>query len=200
MSAKDLMVDLESLGTEYPVPIVQIGACYFNRYSGQIGKEFLVTIDIFDKDMDKFCYEIRTLKWWLRQSPDAIQSVMHGKEKMHHALDMFRTFASGASCIWSHATFDFVALQNAFKVFGINPFAYKTAKDIRTLTSLARLPKDATENDGVKHNALDDCKYQVKYCVKCFNILKHLGYKSKQKEDKCRESILLAQSPTDVQS
>jgi len=45
-------------------------------------------------------------------------------------------------------------------------------KDIRTLVEIANVAPQKTERVGIAHNALDDCLFQVKYCVRCFKKLK----------------------------
>jgi len=54
------------------------------------------------------------------------------------------------------------------------PFHYRQTRDIRTLTHLAGHQRNESTIDpkDKTHNALEDCLYQVKYCVECFNKLK----------------------------
>ena len=40
-----LMIDLETLGTDPTAPIVAIGAVFFNPKTGELGAEFIATID-----------------------------------------------------------------------------------------------------------------------------------------------------------
>ena len=85
-------------------------------------------------------------------------------------------FGKHSIYLWSHATFDAVILQNAFRVCGVkSPFPYKNFRDIRTLTDLAQLDlkKTFTDKSGPQkdHNALHDCVFQVKYCSECFRSL-----------------------------
>ena len=52
-------------------------------------------------------------------------------------------------------------------------FSYRAARDIRTLQSL--VPKtEKLKREGIHHDALDDCIYQIQYCdlaLKQLNIL-----------------------------
>ena len=43
---KDLMVDIETLGVSHDSVITQIGACYFDRNTGEIGAKFIANIDL----------------------------------------------------------------------------------------------------------------------------------------------------------
>ena len=170
---KDLMIDIEALGNGKNAVIVQIGACYFDRKSGEIGNTFLETIDVEDAckygDVDG-----STLKWWFSQSNEAIKKVMSGDKKLLTVFDLFYSFSKNAECVWSHATYDFVILTNAYKMCGLKPpFGYRTARDIRTLTDLAGIkpPKKKENFKGIEHCALDDAIYQVGYCVEALKIL-----------------------------
>jgi len=71
-----------------------------------------------------------------------------------------------------HADFDIPILANAYRVLGQRlPFHYRYIRDIRTLVDLSKLPYNKPDKPK-DHNALNDCLYQVKYCVECFNTLK----------------------------
>lgn len=167
----DLMVDLETFGNGKNACIVQIGACYFNRTTGEIGETFKFNIDARGSNGD---LDPDTVYWWLSQSKEAIASITADpKEPLERVMNEFNDFAQGAKKIWSHATFDFVILQETFRRLKIKPkFRYTVARDIRTLTDLANVTFSKVTREGLHHDALDDCKFQVKYCVECFNKIK----------------------------
>lgn len=166
---KDLMLDLETLGGINATAICQIGACYFDRNTGEIGKTFKVNVDARTSGQ----IDADTIYWWLGQSKEAQHSITTGV-LLHErqALTEFSAFAEDAKCIWSHATFDFVGITLAYKRHGIKPsFHYRVAKDIRTLVDLAGVTIDKTPRTGLHHDALEDCKHQVKYCVEAFRAI-----------------------------
>jgi len=171
----DLMVDIETIGNGKNACIVQIGACYFERYTGVIGETFSRTIDIEDA-MDYGDVDGSTLKWWFSQSKEAINQVMTGEAKLKDVFKDFKAFSKNAKQVWSHATFDFVIITNAYKTAKMSmPFGFRTARDIRTLTDLANIGYTTKPRVGTHHNALDDCKFQVAYCSECFHTLRMRG-------------------------
>jgi len=166
---KDVMLDLETLGTRSTSAIIQIGACYFDRDTGEIGQTFSMNV-AFDP---RFTVDHRTIMWWLLLPEEARQSVAHD----HYSIDMVLQTLCGwikeAEYVWSHATFDMPILNNAFEVCGVEfPVPYKRMRDIRTLMDLADHHGNKEERQGIHHNALDDCRFQVEYCVQAFNKLK----------------------------
>jgi len=170
----DLMLDLETFGTNINAVIVQIGACYFDRYTGEIGETFLENIDAETSVKEGFEMDASTVYWWMSQNKDAIESVIkEPRNPVKKVIKAFNNFASRAVSIWSHATFDFVILMNHFRTLDIKPkFHYRTARDLRTLVDLADIKYKNQAREGIHHNALDDCIFQVEYAVKCFNKLR----------------------------
>lgn len=166
---KDLMLDLETLGTRPTSIIVQIGACYFDRHTGGIGKQFAINIDTGSCLMAGLTVDQGTIDWWRTQSN---KSWLYDIMNIQDALDEFSKFAKDAEAVWSHATFDAPILHNAFAVCKKKlPYHYRASRDIRTLVDLSGV-EYKVEKDAVTHNALEDCIRQVEYCVKCFNKLK----------------------------
>lgn len=164
---RDMMLDLESFGTRNTLAICQIGACYFDRNTGEIGETFKINVDAGtsgDLDAD-------TVYWWLSQSKEAQNSILElPRVSELAALTLFNAFAINAKHIWSHATFDFVGITAAYKRHNLKPtFKYSSAKDIRTLVDLSGITIDKTPRTGLHHDALADCEHQVKYCVLALN-------------------------------
>lgn len=174
---KDVMIDIETLGNTKNSVICQIGACYFDRYTGEIGEKFKVNIDARSVIKSGATMDADTIYWWLNQSEEARQSILADpKIDIISALNSLNTFLINAKYIWSHATFDFVAITETYKRLDIRPvFSYRSARDIRTLIDLAKIKIDeGNKRDGTHHDGLDDAIYQVKYCVKAFNQLNRL--------------------------
>ena len=171
----DIMLDLETFGTNPNAVIVQIGACYFDRVTGEIGEKFLKNIDAVESVKLGFKMDPETICWWLSQSPEAIKSIIDiTKFKWHPsiAIEAFNDFVKPDSNIWSHATFDMVILMEHYRIIGIKPkFDYRNSRDLRTIVALAGIDVDSYEKIGIAHNALDDCLFQVKYAVDCLRKL-----------------------------
>ena len=172
----DLMIDLETLGNTDHSAIVQIGACYFDMKTGEIGEEFCMDIDI--DDACKYgVIDASTVVWWLNQSKEAQISVFGPNVMRQYLKIVLKAFTCrmsiGVEDVWCHTDFDWVILQNAYKAVGLQfPFKFWQRKDLRTITKLADVSTKDYVNDGVAHNALDDCKFQVKYTVGCYNKLR----------------------------
>lgn len=196
MKNKHLMVDIESLGNDC---IFQIGMCSFDIETGEVFDQYRINIDF---DTISGNPNPSTIKWWLQQSPEAVNNLIHSNsstevldseiilkkgirraKKAKRILFLNEQFAFSMVSdifkehkrIWSHATFDFVSIMNVFKRLGIKPkFSWKHAMDIRTLVNLARIEVKGFMVDrvGVQHDALNDCLTQVKYVVAAYNKLK----------------------------
>ena len=167
---KDVMLDFETFGNGKNACVVQIGACYFDRFSGEIFDTFSVNVDARRSGGD---LDADTVYWWLSQSKEAINTLFPDQVSELDAFIRLNNFLSGADCIWSHATFDFVILSETLKRLKVIPsFQYRATRDIRTLMDLAGNPKFDKPRTGVHHNGLDDCKYQVAYCVDALNRIK----------------------------
>jgi hypothetical protein len=171
---KDLMVDIETLGNGPTSVLTQIGACFFDRYTGEIGEKFCQNISVQNCLDMGLQLDWDTIKWWFEQTEE--KTWMKEPQPLGKVLGQFSAFAKPAEAVWSHATFDMPIIANAYRRIkqGL-PFHYRAMRDIRTLTDLAKVSKEeiaATPANGKTHNGLDDCVFQVAYCVKCFNKLK----------------------------
>jgi len=170
------MLDFETLGTNVNAPVVQIGACYFDRQTGEIGKTLKLNVSLSSMVKGGAKIDGETVEWWLKQSEAARKSITADpKENDLNAFILLNEFLGSAKNIWSHATFDFVILTETLRRLNIKPmFHYKAAKDIRTLTDLAKISLTDQNfiREGVHHDALEDCKFQVKYCVAAFQALR----------------------------
>lgn len=172
---KDLMLDLETMGTGPNAPITQIGACFFDRRTGDIGDKFKINISLSDSEALGFEKDLGAIKFWEKNAhaatfysdPDPIDCVT--------AAMRFTDFlALRKPLIWSHATFDFCLLTNFYHRLQIKPpFMYNVGRDIRTLVDLA--PKYQKDDDLIRagaHDALADCIWQVGYVHRAINSLR----------------------------
>jgi len=172
---KDVMLDLETFGTGPDAVIVQIGACFFDRATGEIGETFKVNVTPKSAIESGAIMDADTVCWWMNQSEAARKSILAEPQlDIETAMIQLNQFLSPAKAIWSHATFDFVIVTQTLRRLKIKPkFRYQAARDIRTLNDLGKtaLTNTPSIRDGVHHDALEDCKFQVKYCVVALNSL-----------------------------
>ena len=66
---KDISFDLETLGTSANSKVLSIGAAYFDRYSGAIGRTLYLILDTNDDPQGEVSEA--TLKWWSEQEAAA---------------------------------------------------------------------------------------------------------------------------------
>ena len=170
------MIDFETLGNGKNAAVVQIGACYFDKLTGKIGNKLDIRITPESAVKSGADMDASTVLWWLDQSEEARTAVFKGPAiDIRAAFIGLNNFLANAEAIWSHATFDFVILQETLKRLEIRPtFRYSAAKDIRTLQYLAPLTKEemaGLTREGIHHDGFSDCLFQVKYCVLHFNKL-----------------------------
>lgn len=165
---KDVMLDLETLGTRHDAMIVQIGACYFDRMTGEIGEKFKATIKYRADIQHPYSLDYDTVRFWLYQSESARKSIMQGDVELTDALIGLALFLKNSELIWSHATFDMPILMNAFSEIGLKfPLGYRATRDLRTLMDLAQ-HKSELPRGGTHHDALDDAIYQSQYAAEAF--------------------------------
>lgn len=176
---KDLMIDLETMGTSTNAAIIQIGACYFDRYTAEIYETFFVNVELKSSMESGGQSQGETIMWWMEQCESARLSLYKPTPLLlSSALKKLKAFVKKNTLVWSHKDFDFVILTNAFRSLGINPgIPFRSSRDLRTLIDLAKVAgltkqKGINIDRGTKHNALHDCIYQVKYASLCFNKLK----------------------------
>ena len=172
---KDVMIDIETLGNTYDAVMIQLGACFFDRKTGEIGKTFSVNIDRESCKANGFKENAETLKWWSEQNQEIFNTITtKDLNSVDIAMKSFNDFlGKGVKdlVIWSHATFDFVIVQNYLTSLKAGYLPFRGARDIRTLVDLSGINLDNYDWSKKTHDALDDCKFQVAYCVDAMNKL-----------------------------
>ena len=169
-----LMIDLETMGTNSNAPIVVIGAVFFDPQTGEIGPIFYVVISLVDA-MDKGAVpDGSTIEWWLAQSSEARSATLVNQIPLDDALLQLREFIDENSGeffvrVWGNgANFDNVILRRSYERQGIPcPWRWSNDRDVRTIVELGKAidfdARTAIPFEGVRHNALDDARYQAKY-------------------------------------
>ncbi len=167
------MTDIETLGTNPHAPIIQIAAVLFDSYTGAIEQEYCANILQSDESIARYNLKTdqSTIDWWAGQPTEIWEAVHVNARPME---EVFPEFIAGLGAIgvekhtpiWSHATFDFPLINHHLNLVGARPLYYRAARDIRTLVDMADIDLNAYNWAKEKtHHALDDCRFQVKYCV-----------------------------------
>ncbi len=177
------MVDIETLSTASNACILTIGAIRFDRYT-EISKvdivETLKKMDVFYCKIDiGSCEElglkmdVDTLKWWMKQSTEAIEEAFFGERMaLKDVLLAFTQWFKGSDYIWSHGDdFDTVILGEAYRKCGLqSPWKYWNTRDTRTLFDVAKVTKEMMPNENL-HNAVFDCYRQILGVALAFKML-----------------------------
>lgn len=187
----DIMTDLESLDNTSKPAITQISAIHCDIEKGKSYEEF----DEFVSPMSSVKYGLtingETVSWWMTQEKDAIQKVLvqsieKGKD-LKAVLIQFSKFlndlkekyqAEKINIIGNGTLADIQWLESAYRAVGLEiPWSYREPYCHRTLLkTVERIYgydiKDEVQFVGIKHNAIDDCKHQLKQAHVAMKMIK----------------------------
>lgn len=184
---KDIMVDIETLGTSADATIFQISAISFDIKTGTYYSTFNKIANIEDNHSLKV--DGSTLKWWLNTNKELLSELLNsGKGSSEDLLEEFYGWLKSQSedmkdvYLWGNGIlFDNKMIQCQLEDEGWDyPIFYKNDRDVRTIVDLAsvklgisekELKQKYEDNSLVEHNALDDVKYQINLVVGCYNEL-----------------------------
>jgi hypothetical protein len=157
----EVMIDIETLGTNPGACIVSIGAVRFTRSAG-IGEEFFESVNVADAQDQGLEVDAGTVTWWLTQSAEA-RDQLDGGVLLDTALRRLADFIPDDATIWANSpSFDCVLLQSAYRAVGRDcPWAYYQQEDYRTLRNELGFNEDDS-GAGTKHNSLADARRQTK--------------------------------------
>ena len=175
--SRNIMVDIEALGTAPGSVVISIGACYFDPIP-LFDDTFKVNIDTFDSLMHGLTVDTRTCKWWANQSLMARDAATSKPMGLLSALDQFSQFVKKDDYVWAKGPdFDLVLIQELYRMVEEPiPWAFRNTRDVRTIMHLAKLrtggridmPRDSSL---LQHDALDDAIHQARVVEKCAKIL-----------------------------
>ncbi len=181
---RDIMVDLETLGTTTDSTVFQIAAAEFDITTGQIHSTFNMCCDISKGPVTA---SGSTIKWWLNTNKELMAKLLSegtvSEQEMFERFyqwmkvdDMSETFFWGNGIL-----FDNNFVRDKMKQFGMQyPIFYRNDRDVRTILELAAMKRGVSEKELRKefeienmeaHNAMDDVRYQVNYVHHCWKIL-----------------------------
>ncbi len=173
-----LMLDIETMGTDNNAMIVSISAVQFNIETGNTAAEFEVGIDWKEQIDNGAKVDVETFKWWLKQEKDAQNSLFDiFQQSVHDALYLFNKWildnfkdVKKVDLYGNGSTFDNVIVRNLYKRHNIEfVLPYWCDKDVRTLMAITNTNAKDFEFKGIKHNGLHDCRHQINYCSIAYN-------------------------------
>jgi len=186
----NVMIDIETLSAHKNAAIIEIGAVEFNKYTGEIGETFNVIIKPSDWCKNDRHVNGETIQWWLKQSNEARERFTTKQTDVDYcilekALDKLKYFLIDCDSVdndknvvvWGNgSSFDIAILEDAYNYFNIElPWKFWSVNDVRTIVDLKPEIKAMSKFDcGIKHSAVSDCLYQIKYLAE---TIKSLGIK-----------------------
>jgi hypothetical protein len=172
MDFPNIMIDIETLGTEDHAAILQIGAVRFDIYdAGIIGPdEFSCQVHW---DSDTFgTIEPSTLQWWLQQDADVRSRVFRQGDAVSlpaalRSLDDWVMRGGQLHGVWAcPPNFDLRLLRQAYKRSDMAyRFPFWKERDMRTVREVFGTVHDKPEFVGDKHDALDDARFQAQFLI-----------------------------------
>jgi hypothetical protein len=162
----NVMLDLETLGTNLNSVILSVGAVKFD--SNGVTDSFYQIISLEDSLKKGFSINAKTLSWWICQNQFAKDIFINNGGKITDVLNDFLKFIKMPNLqIWGNGSdFDNTILQNYYNKMGVDkPWNYWENRCYRTIVnSFSSLNKKRGE-DVVHHNALDDAKFQAECLI-----------------------------------
>lgn len=175
----NIMIDLETLSTHTNAAIIEIGAVEFNKNTGEIGQKFNVIIEPSDWCKNGRHVDGETIQWWFKQTAEARKRFITKQNdviylKLEAALIALKYFIMNCNSVdndknvvvWGNgATMDISILESAYQYFDKElPWKYWAVNDVRTIVDLnPSIKKNCQFDSGVKHSAVADCLYEIKY-------------------------------------
>lgn len=166
----DLMIDLETLGTDPSAPVIEIGAAFFDPETGEYDPSTFRATVKFESACERRTPDASTIQWWLGQSDAARKKVVSGTATMEDALSDFCKWVRAKRAMkdikpWGNgATFDITMLEDCMKQYGIAiPWGFWNIRDVRTVLDVTGFDKSTVAFDGTAHSTLDDALHQIKY-------------------------------------
>lgn len=189
MSRIDIMTDIETLGVHTDSHIIQISALAFDINTGEEKNKFDECVDITKSDYMNV--DGSTLSWWLDTDKDLLSDIIkRGKDgyDLENVIGMFEDWFNLISqdydeiYLWGNGIlFDNKMIQAQFERFNLKyPIFYRNDRDMRTIVELAQVKEGLSsdefkakfEDDSFKkHDAFDDCRWQINVVNYCWNLL-----------------------------
>jgi hypothetical protein len=164
---KDLMIDIETLGTQSYSGIISIAAVQFDLETGKTGETFFRNIDFESLQKHKLQIDASTLLWWLKQKPEVLKQSLTIAKPLMEVMTEFEAFCKKTPGLrpWGNsARFDLGLIENAMKTCGMKaPWSPWNEMCVRTIANLKPSIKKNMKFEGDAHNALADCHHQIKY-------------------------------------
>lgn len=175
---KDIIVDLETLGTTESAVVISIGAVRFDINNLDAEPHTFYRVLRFDEQENVGrTTDPGTLEWWALQSEAARKVFAEQRHSVRGVLYDFDEFAEDAHRIWGYgSTFDNIILRSLYRSFGMGyPVAYGGDMCLRTIKFLTGGIEIQRTINLVHHNALDDAIYEFQTLKQWLEFLRGCG-------------------------
>lgn len=176
---RDIMVDIETLGTRPGSIILSIGAVAFAPGLG-LECSFHQIINTDSCRVHGLSEDPATVKWWDNQSPEAQRTKIEAERAPNRLPDTLAAFSEfcgahaspGVLRLWGNGSdFDNVLIAAAYDACRVEPpWKFYNSRCYRTLKNLT--PAIRLERTGTHHNALDDARSQAEHACRILASLK----------------------------
>lgn len=183
----DIMTDIETLGTKPNSTVFQVSAVAFDITTGLARDSFNQIIDVSKEDL---IADGNTIKWWLNTDKELLTKLINNENALSSKIvfENFRNWILSQAedskniCLWGNGIkFDNVMIDAQMRKYDLEyPIFYRNDRDVRTILELASFKSNLTEEqikqlatnkNETKHDAFDDCIYQIRLVKKCWDIL-----------------------------
>lgn len=169
----NVMIDLETMSREKNAAILSIGAVVFNIESHVLGREFHQNVTLSSCVMLGLHRSAETLNWWsLDENKEARDALTKNAVSLDVAIGRFLAWCGGEIIPWSNgSTFDLVILEHAIRTCNRKvPWRFDNESCYKTLRRM--LPQIVVPRHGLKHNTLDDARYQARHLMAILDVVK----------------------------
>ena len=180
----NLMVDLETASTKENAAILSWAMVPFIADGGECGIDpFYMTVNLTSCFMAGMDFDRSTQDWWMEQDAEARAEVMKGGES--NILSVTRNAFCWLSSLserydlymWCRGIdFDLPKMEWCFRnlLEQEAPYRYSHKMDVRTVLKFMGVDQSQFPFIGVKHNAEDDCRHDIRMIQHAFLAKKEL--------------------------
>lgn len=179
---KQVMIDIETLGTGPDAVILSIGATEFTLEQGVDYTEEYYPLTLYKRikanSQPNRKIDADTVDWWMRQSSEAQKALYDGEQcTLEIGLKALGIFLDhwDNPIVWANGVaFDIAILDHAYRQLGMkSPWRYSNVSCMRTLRNLVpSWVADSVHPIGDAHNAINDAQWQANYVAAALKYLR----------------------------
>jgi len=171
--SRNVMIDLETVGTATNSAILTLGAVEFSKYG--LKEQFYCNINVQSCIDVGLILQADTLQWWMQQSEEARTEAFSLGIPLRQALLEFAQWLPNDALVWGNGSdFDNAILATAYRAIDIPlPWKFWNNRCYRTFKNM--YPSIKLQRSGTYHNALDDAITQATHMINILNNITEEG-------------------------